>query len=40
LLEWRLVQETGWTLEYIRAMSVKDLHAYIQVKDGMTKARA
>jgi hypothetical protein len=33
-----LVQETGWTLEYVDALSMADLHEFLQVLDGMSKA--
>lgn len=36
---WRLARETGWTLEYIRSLSVGDLHEYFQVMDGEAEAR-
>lgn len=35
---WELVKETGWTLEYIDALSVADLHEWMQVRDGKAKA--
>jgi hypothetical protein len=38
-LEWHIVFETGWTLEQVRAMSVRDLHNYMQIKDGIAKAK-
>lgn len=35
---WELVKETGWTLEYIDALSVATFHEWMQVKDGTAKA--
>jgi hypothetical protein len=37
-LEWDMVFRTGWTLEYIRDLSMADIHNYIQIKDGRAKA--
>ncbi|MDD3948751.1 MAG: hypothetical protein PHT43_04740, partial [Anaerolineaceae bacterium] len=36
---WELVKETGWTLEYVDALSVADMNEWLQVRDGMSKAR-
>ena len=38
LLRWRLVKETGWTLEYIDSLSMADIHEREQVMDGEAKA--
>ena len=35
---WTLVEKTGWTLEYIRSLKVKDIHEYLQILDGREKA--
>lgn len=35
---WELVKETGWTLEYVDALSVGDFAEWIQVRDGKAKA--
>jgi hypothetical protein len=35
---WHIARETGWTLEYIDALSVKDFHEYLQITDGENKA--
>jgi hypothetical protein len=40
LIEWQIIFETGWTLEEVRNMSIGDLHAYFNIKDGMSKARS
>jgi hypothetical protein len=37
--DWTLARETGWTLEYIRNMSVKDFHEYIQIRDAESRVR-
>lgn len=37
-LEWKLVFETGWTLDTIRALSMQDYHNYLQIKDAKAKA--
>ena len=37
---WELVQETGWTLEQVDALSVKDFNDWLQIRDGKAKARA
>jgi len=35
---WELVKTTGWTLEYIDALSLADLHEFLKVRDGKAKA--
>ena len=37
--DWLMAFETGWSLEYIRGLSMADYHEYIQVKDGINKAK-
>lgn len=37
---WELVFRTGWTLEYIRSLSMQDIQDYQQIIDGMKKAGA
>jgi hypothetical protein len=39
-IRWRLVMDTGWTLEYVDALSLGDLQEYFQVMDGMNKGRS
>ena len=39
-IEWELVLRTGWTLDYIRSLSMQDIHDGKQVLDGMKKAGA
>ena len=36
---WELVKETGWTLDYVDALSIADWNEWLQVRDGMNKAR-
>ena len=36
---WELVQETGWTLEQVDALSVADYWNWMQIRDGKAKAR-
>ncbi len=38
-LRWELVDETGWTLDVIDALSVNDFAEWIQVRDGKAKAK-
>jgi len=33
------VKETGWTLDYVDALSVADFNEWLQVRDGTGKAR-
>ncbi len=35
---WRLVRETGWTLDYIDSLSLADFHEWLQVEDGRAAA--
>lgn len=37
-LRWDLAERFGWTLEYIDALSMEELHEYLQVQDGLGKA--
>jgi len=37
-MRWQLAQTFGWTLEYVDALRMKDLHEYLQVVDGRNKA--
>ena len=37
-MRWELAERFGWTLEYIDALKLGDLHEYIQVVDGRGKA--
>ena len=36
---WELVQETGWTLDQVDALSVKDWNDWLHIRDGKAKAR-
>ena len=36
---WELVQDTGWTLEQVDALSVKDWNDWLHIRDGKAKAR-
>lgn len=36
---WELVQETGWTLDQVDALSVKDFNDWLHIRDGKAKAR-
>ena len=35
---WKLAETTGWTLEYIRSLTMQDYHDYLQIKDARLKA--
>jgi len=35
---WELVRETGWTLETVDALSVRDFAEWLHVRDGKNKA--
>lgn len=37
--DWHIARETGWTLEYVRCLSVQDFHDYLQIKDAEAKVR-
>ena len=37
---WYIVENTGWSLEYVDALSLADLFEYWQIIDGRNKARA
>lgn len=36
---WELVQETGWTLDQVDALPVKDWLDWLQIRDGKAKAQ-
>lgn len=36
---WRLVQETGWTLEYIDSLSIEHWHEWLAIRDAEVKAK-
>jgi len=36
--EWILVKKTGWTLDYVRSMSVQDYNNCLQIIDAEAKA--
>jgi len=37
---WELVFATGWTLEYVEALSIEKLHEYLNVVDGMAHVKS
>ena len=37
---WKIVFDTGWTLDQVDALTLKDYHEYFQVQDGVAKAAA
>jgi len=37
---WELIKETGWTIEQVNALKVSDFREWLQVRDGLSKARA
>ncbi len=39
LLEWQLAERFGWTLNYIRSLTMQDLQNLFQIDDGRNKAR-
>jgi hypothetical protein len=38
LLQWEMCERFGWTLDYFRALKVAELHEYLQIQDGKSKA--
>lgn len=40
LLVWQMAEKFGWTLEYIEGLSMAKIHEFIQVEDGLMKARS
>lgn len=36
---WEIVNETGWTLDYVDALSVADMNEWLHIRDGKAKAR-
>lgn len=37
-LRWELAERFGWTLAEVDALSIGDMHEYLQVQDGRSKA--
>jgi len=33
------VEKTGWSLEYVDALSMSDLHDYLQIEDARAKSK-
>lgn len=40
LLRWELAERYGWTLDEIGALSMADIHEFLQIMDGKTKAQS
>ena len=38
LMRWEIAEHTGWTLEYIEALSFEAIWEYLSVNDGNAKA--
>lgn len=38
LFRWELAEKFGWTLAEVDALKLKDLHEYLQIQDGKSKA--
>jgi hypothetical protein len=36
---WKIVEDTGWTLEYVDSLTLSDMREYMQVLDGTQKAQ-
>ena len=36
--DWKMALDTGWTLDYIRALPYSDYLEYIEIKDAIYKA--
>ena len=34
---WELARGFGWSLEYVDALKLADLHEYLQIRDGESK---
>ena len=35
---WHLVEQTGWTLDYIDSLPLERLHEWLSIQDGRVKA--
>lgn len=40
VLEWNLVELSGWTLEYIRNLSLKDIQNHLSIVDAKAKIQS
>lgn len=40
ILEWNLAELTGWTLEYIRNLSLKDISNHLSLSDAKAKIQS
>jgi hypothetical protein len=40
VITWQLVEQTGWTLEYIDSLPLARVHQWLSIQDGLSKARA
>lgn len=39
MIRWEIAERFGWTLEYIDALSLGEIHQLINVDDGRVKGR-
>jgi hypothetical protein len=39
MLKWKLAERFGWTLAEVDALTVENMHEFIQIEDGRGKAR-
>jgi len=38
-MKWKIIKLTGWTIDYIDALPIAKIYEFLQIEDGMTKAR-
>jgi hypothetical protein len=39
MITWSLVEMSGWSLEYIRELSLEDLKNYLSIEEAKSKIR-
>jgi len=37
LIEWKMAEKFGWSLEYIESLPLSRIHEYLQIEDGWAK---
>jgi hypothetical protein len=39
MVRWSIAERFGWTLEYVDTLALSEVHEWLQIEDGRSKAR-
>lgn len=39
IARWKLIKQTGWTVEYVDSLPIGKLYEFHQIEDGFNKAK-